>query len=170
MPIGRGGGGIAEKRRAAVMARSRREIPRFQFWGSATTLPPSGPGCQRVPRHVWLLRGVQQTAARRVGADSSAAGSSGVCHTKSSYSDGSCCCSEPSNQWTLLANKFASRDPVGRKYSIGSKSETLQHAAFIFDRNLNTNVTITQDQPKPEFASEGATRQEIFNLSKIFTE
>ena len=79
------------------MARSRREIPRFQFWGSATTLPPSGPGCQRIPRHVWLLRGVQQTAARRVGADSSAAGSSGVCHTKSSYSDGSCCCSEPSN-------------------------------------------------------------------------
>ena len=79
------------------MARSRREIPRFHFWGSAATLPPSGPGCQRIPRHVWLLRGVQQTAARRVGADSSAAGSSGVCHTKSSYSDGSCCCSEPSN-------------------------------------------------------------------------
>ena len=53
----------------------------------------------------------------------------------------------------------------------------MQHAAFIFDRvdlstkdpNLNTNVTITQDQPKPEFASEGATRQEIFDLSKIFT-
>ena len=52
---------------------------------------------------------------------------------------------------------------------MGSKSETLQHAAFIFDRNLNTNVTIAQDQLKPEFASQGATRQESFDLSKIFT-
>ena len=71
--------------------------------------------------------------------------------------------------WTLGANKIESRDALGRKYSMGFKSETLQHAAFIFDRNLNTNVTITQDQPKPEFASQGATRQEIFDLSKIFT-
>ena len=52
---------------------------------------------------------------------------------------------------------------------MGSKYETLQHAAFVFDRNLNTNVTITQDQPKPEFASQGATRQEIFDPSKMFT-
>ena len=52
---------------------------------------------------------------------------------------------------------------------MGFKSETLQHAAFIFDRNLNTNVTITQDQPKPEFASEGATRQKKIDLSKNFT-
>ena len=50
---------------------------------------------------------------------------------------------------------------------MGFKSETLQHAAFIFDRNLNTNVTIIQDQPKPEFASRGATRQESVDLSKI---
>ena len=36
--------GIAEKQRAAeaaVMARSRREILRFNFWGSAAPLPPS---------------------------------------------------------------------------------------------------------------------------------
>ena len=51
-------------------------------------------------------------------------------------------------QWTLGANKIVSRDALNRKYSMGFKSETLQHTAFIFDRNLNINVTITQDQPK----------------------
>ena len=52
----------------------------------------------------------------------------------------------PQLEWTLLANLIASKDLAGRKYSMESKSETLQHAAFIFDGNLYTNVTIAQDQ------------------------
>ena len=52
---------------------------------------------------------------------------------------------------------------------MGSKSENLQHAAFIFEHNLNTNATISSDQPKREFSSQGENRQEILDLSKILT-
>ena len=63
-------------------------------------------------------------------------------------------------EWSLCANNI-SRGSLGQKYSMDSKSENLQCATFIFDHNLNTNVIIAPDQPKPEFASQGANRQEI---------
>tara|TARA_B100000787_G_C15896167_1_gene166445 strand:- start:259 stop:390 length:132 start_codon:yes stop_codon:yes gene_type:complete len=43
----------------------------------------------------------------------------------------------------------------------------LQRAGFIFDHNLNTNATIAPDQPKREFASQGANRQEILDFSNF---
>ena len=50
---------------------------------------------------------------------------------------------------------------------MGSNSDDLQRAAFSFDHNLNTNATIASDQPKREFASQGANRQEILDFSNF---
>ena len=65
-------------------------------------------------------------------------------------------------EWTLGANKIESRDALSRKYSMGFKSETLQHAAFIFDCNLNTNVNIAPNQSKLQFYCKGQIEKEFW--------